>query len=546
MIRREALAVAALVAVAYLLLRTAPALVAGAFSDDGVYLSLGRALAEGQGFRSVYSVGVPVHLKYPPGLPLLYAVLWWWPGGLTGVQAAAGFLSLVAAATTAGLLWWIARSRLGLTRLIVATLAIGPFLLEGSVQYLNLPISEPFFMMGWACCLLLFPKAVDGRIGWALVLGLLVGAGTLVRTQAVVLIPALVLAAWVRGRSWRRPMVVALAALVPVVGWGVVHAYMVSAGPLSTQPDEAAYAAWAPESLGGAVTLVVQILGSQARRYWTALPPHLASSSWVGGLLWALLAFGCLWGSLKKLKAAPELVLSVVSLSGVILLWPYSQDRFVLALLPFAGLLTAVAGQELLAAAKGRGPVLARSVAVAMGTAVLVVGLRQVQIRAMASNDGDADDFYFHPAQFLPDNSEFVIAASRWLIAESRPDDRLLTPLSSALWLYTGRQGVNATPAEPNVGPSVFDVPGRFLATRVLEDDVNLLLLWNPNFLISRDGATVQAACPDALRFEHMTEEPARVAIFRIHRDDPCFRTEFLEPARVALAGNRADAEAAQ
>jgi hypothetical protein len=68
---REALGVGAFVLVAYLLLRISPYLTLGALPDDGIYVTLGRALANGDGYRSIYSVGDPVHAKYPPGLPLL-------------------------------------------------------------------------------------------------------------------------------------------------------------------------------------------------------------------------------------------------------------------------------------------------------------------------------------------------------------------------------------------------------------------------------------------------------------------------------------------
>ena len=529
---------AAFLAVAYLLLRTSTALAAGSFSDDGVYLALGKALADGDGFRSVYAVGDPVHMKYPPLLPLLYAGLWGALGTLDAVHAAATATSLLATAAAGGLLWWVGRARLGVHPGLVALFVVGPFLLEGSVQYLNLPISEPWFILAWAAGLALLPWSLGEPRGRPAVVGLLAGVATLVRTQAVVLIPAFAVAVAIRRRSWRPGALVAFAGLIPVVGWALLHGALGAGEPVSTQPDEAAYGAWAPDSLGGAFVLLAEIVKSQALRYYTALPPHLAPWSWLGTVLWALVAVGCIVGARRGLKAAPELVLSVLALAGVVVLWPYSQDRFVLALLPFAGLLAAVAGQQVLAGAGRRaswGPGLAIAV---LSLAAVTVGVRQAQIRAMASTDGGEDDFYFHPAQFLPDNSEFVIAASRWLRAESRPDDRLLTPLSSALWLYTGRQGVNATPAEPNVGPSVFDVPGRFLATRVIEDDVNLLLLWNPNFLISRDGATVQTACPKALQFVHMTEEPTRVAIFRIRREDPCFRQRFLDPAHLALSAS--------
>jgi hypothetical protein len=197
----EALAVGALVALAYLLLRTAPALAAGAFMDDGVYLSLGKALADGEGYRSVYAVGAPVHLKYPPALPVVHSLLWRLRDDLTFVHAAALLLSLAATACTAGILWWVARARLLLPALLAAVLVVGPFVLEGSVQYFNLAVSEPWFMLGWAGCLVLAPRASE-RLGSAVAVGALAGVTALFRTQAVVLLPALAAAVWLEGRAW--------------------------------------------------------------------------------------------------------------------------------------------------------------------------------------------------------------------------------------------------------------------------------------------------------------------------------------------------------
>jgi hypothetical protein len=531
----EALVVAASVALAYLVLRTAPALAAGAFMDDGVYLSLGKALADGDGYRSVYAAGAPVHMKYPPGLPLVYALLWSVRDDLTFVHTAALLLSLLATSATAGILWWIARGRLALPWTLAAGFVIGPFLLEGSVQYFNLAVSEPWFMLGWAWCLLLMPPAHE-RSRRAIVVGLLAGITTLFRTQAVVLLPALAAAVWLRSKSWIRSASLLAAGIAPLVLWSLLHGAQVAAGPITTQPDEAAYASWAPESVGEGVVLVGEILRSQAGRYWTALPLHLASWVWLGAALWLLVAVGWGIGTVKRFRDEPATALSVLAVGGVVLLWPYAQDRFVLALLPFAGLMAA-SGYHTLARTPRFSVGYARATLAAGALLVAaIVASRQAQIRGLAANEQPGETtFYFHPAQFLPNNTEFVITASRWIATGAAPDDRLLTPLPSALWLYTGRAGVNATPSEPNVGPSAFDEPGRFLARRVIEDDVTLLILWNPRFLVTRDAALVQQTCPEALEFLDRTAAPTAIVIFRVRRDDPCFDARFLEPARAEI-----------
>lgn len=527
----EALAVGGAVALAYLILRTSPTLAAGAFVDDGVYLSLGRALAEGEGYRSVYAVGAPVHLKYPPALPAVYALLWWLGDDLGFVHAAALLLALAATACTAGILWWIARTRLELPAVHAAVLVLGPFLLEGSVQYFNLAISEPWFMLGWAGCLLLVARA-DSGWGWAVATGLLAGITALFRAQAVVLVPALAAALWTRTRNGRASGALLGAGALPILAWTFWHRFMIAAGPVSTQPDEATYGSWAPDSVGGAWEMARQLLRAQATGYWDVLPANLAPWPWLGAILWVALLVGFALGVVKHHRTHPALAISVLALGAVVFVWPFTQDRFVLATMPFAGMLAAAGYQSLTRAARVRSALF-----VGMALTVGIVAFRQAQIRALAASR-DEPGFYFHPAQLLPANTEFVIAASRWVQASARPDDRLLTPLQSAIWLYTGRRGVNATPALPNVGPSVFDEPGRFLATRVLEDDVTLVLLWNPTYLITRDAATVQQACPEALEFLDITEEPTRIAVFRVRRDDPCFSARFLEPARAAMRGS--------
>ncbi len=538
---KEALLAAVGIAVAYLVLRTAPALAAGAFSDDGVYLALGKALADGEGYRSLYAAGQPVHMKYPPALPALYALLWWIKPDLATVHGAATVLSLLASAFAAGLLWWLARAKLSLHPSTALVFVMGPFLLEGAVQYFNLPISEPWFMLGWAGCLVLFGRMIRGALSWSVALGLLMAGTTLFRTQAVVFIPALIAAAFMSGAGLKRCATLGLTAVVPVGAWRLWHGMRAAAGPLTSQPDEATYLSWTPDgSVGAVVRFLSDILTSQALRYWTVLPPNVASWRPVGvGLCVAVLAL-VLVGVASRWRGQWALVATVLTAAAVITLWPYSQDRFVLALLPFLGLL-AGAGWERIVARWTRPPSVGKPVgkAVALGVLVLwvgIVGWRQAQIRGLAVQERSREEFYFHPAQFLPDNSRFILEASRWVARNTRPEDRILTPLSAAIWLYTGRVGVNATPAEPNVGPSVFDEPGRFLARRILEDDVTILLLWNPNFLISRDGATIQSACPAALEFLGMTPGSARVAAFRIHKRDPCLARRFLDPAAQTLS----------
>src|SRR5260221_3554784 len=48
----------------------------GVFHDDAMYVILARSIATGQGYRYLNLPGTPVASHFPPGYPLLLALLW--------------------------------------------------------------------------------------------------------------------------------------------------------------------------------------------------------------------------------------------------------------------------------------------------------------------------------------------------------------------------------------------------------------------------------------------------------------------------------------
>src|SRR4029453_8936176 len=106
---REAVLAAVLIAAIYLAASLSTALLVGAWNDDGVYTVLGKSLAEGHGYHSLHLVGDPVQVKYPPGFPILLAVLWRLTGSVDGVQRLVSLLHPIVIGAVAGLLWGLAR-----------------------------------------------------------------------------------------------------------------------------------------------------------------------------------------------------------------------------------------------------------------------------------------------------------------------------------------------------------------------------------------------------------------------------------------------------
>jgi hypothetical protein len=130
----EAVAAGVLVAVVHVLLRLSAGFLVGALNDDGVYVVLGKAIAQGEGYRSIHLVGAPVQVRYPPGFPLLLAVPWALGGSLGAVRATVAVTNLLATAGAASLVWWIGRRRLGVAPWPLAVCAVSTLLLDGTIQ----------------------------------------------------------------------------------------------------------------------------------------------------------------------------------------------------------------------------------------------------------------------------------------------------------------------------------------------------------------------------------------------------------------------------
>src|SRR5690606_22372664 len=151
---REAAAVA-LVLLVRPPLAPEPRPVVGAMNDDGVYVALGKAIAEGRGYRSMYLPGDPVQVRYPPALPAVLAVLWRVGGSLDAVVSLALTLNAALLAGTAALLYGFGRTRLGLHPGLAIAFAVAPFFLDAALLYSRLVLSEPYFTAGRAVALVL-------------------------------------------------------------------------------------------------------------------------------------------------------------------------------------------------------------------------------------------------------------------------------------------------------------------------------------------------------------------------------------------------------
>ncbi|MEX2110963.1 MAG: hypothetical protein WD802_10190 [Gemmatimonadaceae bacterium] len=513
---RECLVVFAAVVGAYVFLRGSGLFFVGAFNDDGAYTMLGKSLADGKGYRLPYLLGDPVAVKYPPGLPALLAIPWALGGTLAAVRATIGILNPIVCGLAAAVIWWIGRRDLALSRGPLAVAAIGPFLLDAAIQYYNIALSEPYFLLGWAISLALTGSAT--RTGEALALGLVLAVTTLFRSAGVVLIPACLAALALRRVPWRVVGIAAAAAIAPLIVWAVVHGRLVAQGPLSSSPDEVSY--WSLIPSGSELpAYLLRALPSNGGIYFSKLSSALAGSAVLGNLLVIGVLVTAAVGAFLSWRRAPAITLTVVGSLAVVLIWPFAQDRFLLPVLPFIGLLAAVAVTR----GAARMPARLRMVApLGLALVSLVVGLRQAELRSLAASSfmrGTA------PAQrdvsiffILAASSRHIGVLSEWVRANTTPQDRLLVDFPAATHMYSGRETASASPAESPYALSVFRHPGRYLASRILEDSITVVAIGIRGRLM-RDIETIASACPAVLQRVALNAE-----FFRVTRDEPCLR----------------------
>jgi hypothetical protein len=203
------------------------------------------------------------------------------------------------------------------------------------------------------------------------------------------------------------------------------------------------------------------------------------------------------------------------------MLWPFTQDRFVIAALPFAGL----------AAAFGVGRALDRAPRWAISASLTVAALaalymwqstaRQVLV---ALRDPVARDTLVIAPLFQQRSAEVV----DWVLANTSPDDRILADAAGGIYLKTGRRTSIAVPEEPFTDRRAFAQPGRYVAERILADSVSVVVFWrNKSLLLAHQLNFVEVRCPGTLTPLQpimSTSEPLFVNYFRVHRNEACLR----------------------
>jgi hypothetical protein len=189
---------------AMLFLLVLPRYPIGVYNDDGAYILAAKSLLQGS-YAQLNLPGQPPFTLYPPGFPLLLA-----PFTLILLVGPVDYLKAVPLLLTLGsviLLWILFKRRLSQSFLIalIALYAFNPI----TAAFSGLLMSEPCFIFALLGLFIWMEKVPENRLSpW--ILGALLGWTGLIRTDGIVIIPAVALGLFM-ARRWRT-----LAIAVPV------------------------------------------------------------------------------------------------------------------------------------------------------------------------------------------------------------------------------------------------------------------------------------------------------------------------------------------
>ncbi|MGH7670550.1 MAG: ArnT family glycosyltransferase, partial [Gemmatimonadaceae bacterium] len=407
----------------------------GGFYDDGLYTILAKSLATGHGYRFLNLPGTPAAVHYPPGYPLLLALIW-----------------KIGPAFPANVLWFKLLNvlLLGVIAWMTCRYAVRVLLLSPTVAVLatllgtitipilvlsTLVLSESLFLALLIPALILAERmtrqAPPTRRG-AVILGVLSGVVMLVRSVGVMLVIA-VLVMWLVRRHWRAVawyLGSTLVVVLPWLIWSSVHAADVA--PV-LRGSYGSYLGW---FLGGLRAGGLPFVVATARVNIPTLVSGVAtsfrftSSPVVSGGTALALALLLGYGAWRARSRAPVTLVFLALYLGLVIVWPNQPLRFVWGVWPLLMALLLVPLEALRAPADHRR---ALRIGVAVVALLLAPGVLRYNVR------GYRGSWWESIPRSMTGQAQPAIS---WVRTHVKPDEVVAGPSEPMLYLYAQRQAV--------------------------------------------------------------------------------------------------------
>lgn len=411
----------------------------GVFYDDGIYLILGKSLASGEGLRYLNLPGRPAATHYPPGYPVLLAMLWKlapsFPANVGLFKVANAILLSIGCAGLAH----FATVRMKLNSLVAAATVVAFGISIPVLSMAGVLFSEPLFLAVLAPTLLLSERAVEEpeKAHRLILAGILCGILTLVRTIGVATVGAVILALIVRRRRTAAATFVA-AAVTVLLPWQIWVTAHTSEVPAVLQGSYGSYLGWFLDAFRERGVSFAFTVGAhnaaEITRPIGALFSIIAAAP-VRLLVVATVIATFALGFWRTVGLAPVCAGFVAGYLAIVLVWPYVPDRFLWGVWPVLGLVL-VSGVVALADWRGVSqPTHALRLAALVVMTFAGVSFTRYNVRGFSHR-------WWESAQ--RGSADALAPLVRWASLNTRVTDVLASDGDPMVYLYTGRTTVPA------------------------------------------------------------------------------------------------------
>lgn len=407
----------------------------GVFHDDATYVILAKSLATGEGYRYLNIPGTPVANHFPPGYPALLAIAWRIVPDFPANVVVFKLINVVCLALTAVLVARLVRDRIA---------ADGHWAVaSGAITAVSVPLlvlvtmvlSEPLFLVLLLAALVLAERLVSGTVSlhWALVVGIMVAATTLVRAHGIVLLPAIGIALALRGR-WREAGVVVAGAALLLVPWQVWSSTNASELPAPLAGNYGSYVSWwvrgyremGASMIPETVSRTVPEAGAMMAALFSPVRGAIAHAITKLALVVVLLV-----GAVALRRTMPVTLLFLAGYAAIVVVWPFAPSRFVWGVWPL--LVVVVVGSACATTVGLRAGRALPRLAAAAALLWIITGFAAYEWRAIRGAWWSS----------IPRaGSARIASAVNWTRDNTATSDLLAADDEGAIYLYTGRQAV--------------------------------------------------------------------------------------------------------
>ena len=473
--------------------------------DDAIYINLARDLLRGSYVERWY-VDTPTHALYPPGFPALLAIA----GAVFGdSERVYTVLVLFCSAASIALFYYAVRRHfgMGVAFFVTGLTAINAAALTDA-GYI---VSEAPFRF-WTTLTLWSASRENPRASHLAIAGGSAVMAALTRTVGVAVIAGLALH-WLLERRWKTVVLLAVGS-IPVALWLLwtwlapdtdprsvyIHEIMFGVEETSASTQQAAWIIFLKRMLAAAWLYVRSLIPGALSFFGLRQNP-------ADNVIWALLAIVTVPLGLRfAWQRWRLLVLVLASYGAVLLLWPWTFERFIS---PVSSLVLALIGAGVVQLASNRNQRV-QGAALAVVATLFIAGAAQRIVptwQAMSACDRANP---LRAASCFTEDRRGLLELAAFVREQTPPEAVFYTPKESAFFLHTGRRSVRDS--------RFAGLPGDSLGSFLRRNGVSYTVLTPIGINRRGRGTRIAEACRD---FETVATFSGDAILLRLRENGP-------------------------